>query len=70
MTIKFLKLLINRILNQMTRVTYNNMELHFNSAVFGSFTLYSAGLVNVSIARVFLVVFLTDRSGATRRLFK
>lgn len=42
----------------MTRVISNKMELYFNSAVFGSFTLYSAGVVNFSIARVYLVVFL------------
>ena len=34
----------------MTRVLNNKMELNLNTAVFGSFTLYSAGLVNDSIA--------------------
>jgi hypothetical protein len=55
----------------MTRVINNKMELNVNSAVFGSFTLYSAGIVNVfHCPGPSGCFFDTDGSGSTGCLFQ
>ena len=53
----------------MTRVINNKMELNFYTAVFGSFTLYNAGVYNYSVAPGLSVFFNAVMSGDRTELF-